>query len=198
MQKLAEKFPQVSEKLDGGYDELKNMAEKRGPEAKKIFDDTARQVKDIFSKGFSPERLNEAKELIESKTEALRKLTEASSQDAWNKAVQQADPYLDKLPGITQLLNENAGKFIAADSGGSTAAQEVLARVREAAEAGVNGNEEKMRELRNFVLERASQAENDGKGSVEEGWDIRQQWIKRVPGGEDVCFPLRDALCNGA
>ncbi|KAL6308114.1 hypothetical protein BKA93DRAFT_599867 [Sparassis latifolia] len=186
MQNLGDKFPQVSETLGGGYNELKNMAEKMGPEAKKIFDDTTCQVKDIFSKGFSPERLNQAKELIQAKTEAVGKLAETSSQDAWNKAVQQAEPYLDKLPEIKHLLNENASKFIAAGSGSSTVAQEVLARVREAAEAGVSGNEEKMRELRNFVSKKASQAENDGRGSIEKGWDALQQWIKTVPGGEDA------------
>ena len=42
---LSERYPQVSEKLGGGYDELKRLAETKGPEAKKIFDDTTKQVR---------------------------------------------------------------------------------------------------------------------------------------------------------
>lgn len=41
---LSEKHPEIKEKLGGGYEELKDMAEKSGPEAKKILDDTLSQV----------------------------------------------------------------------------------------------------------------------------------------------------------
>lgn len=41
---LAKKYPQVSEKLGIGYEEFKGLAEVKGPEAKKVFDDTVKQV----------------------------------------------------------------------------------------------------------------------------------------------------------
>ncbi len=41
---LARKYPQVSEKLGVGYEEFKKLAQTKGPEAKKVFDDTGKQV----------------------------------------------------------------------------------------------------------------------------------------------------------
>lgn len=41
---LSEKYPQVSEKLGGAYEHMRKLAEKAGPEAQKIVDDTTKQV----------------------------------------------------------------------------------------------------------------------------------------------------------
>lgn len=40
-----EKHPKVKERIGGGYAELKKLAETKGPQAKKIFDDTTSQVR---------------------------------------------------------------------------------------------------------------------------------------------------------
>lgn len=39
-----EKHPKLKERVGGGYTELKKLAETKGPQAKKIFDDTTNQV----------------------------------------------------------------------------------------------------------------------------------------------------------
>lgn len=41
---LSEKYPQLSEKLGGGYEEFKNLAQSKGPEAKRVYDETSGQV----------------------------------------------------------------------------------------------------------------------------------------------------------
>lgn len=48
---LGKKYPQVAEQLGGMHDELKRMAEKRGPEAKGILDETTQQVRPIHGGG---------------------------------------------------------------------------------------------------------------------------------------------------
>lgn len=42
---LAEKYPQVAQKLGGSYDELRSLAKAQGPEAKKLYDETRQQVR---------------------------------------------------------------------------------------------------------------------------------------------------------
>ena len=44
LQKLGEKHPEVREKLGGGYEQLKKAAEKNGPEAIRILNETTSQV----------------------------------------------------------------------------------------------------------------------------------------------------------
>lgn len=193
-QNVAEKYPQVSEKLGGGYQELKDMAQKRGPEARKILDDATNQVQKIFEKGFSADALNQARELIQSKTDEVRKLAEKSSQDAWKRTLQEAGPYLDKLPDIKQVVEENAQKFIAAGtvslSGSSSTVQEVFARVKEVAESG---DDKKKQELKDFISKKASDAEQQSKGTAQKGWQALEQWIKAIPGGEEALQKVPDA-----
>ncbi|KAI0930627.1 hypothetical protein AcV5_007291 [Taiwanofungus camphoratus] len=189
---LGDQYPEITEKLGGGYENLKAMAEKSGPEAKKILDDTTQQVKDMFTKGFSLDRLNEARELIQTKTAEVRKLAESSSQDAWDKAVQQASPYLDKLPEIKKLIDENASKFMVAGAAQGAAAQEVFTKVREAAEEGVAGNKQKMKELQDFIVKKAKEAQEKGSGGIEKGWQTLKEWIKTMPGGEEALKKVPD------
>lgn len=42
---LSEKYPQLSEKLGGGYDEFQKLVKTHGPEAKKIYNETTQQVR---------------------------------------------------------------------------------------------------------------------------------------------------------
>lgn len=48
-QKLGEQYPELKEKLGGGYEELRKAAEKNGPEAKRIFDETTSQVRVLYA-----------------------------------------------------------------------------------------------------------------------------------------------------
>ncbi|OSX66568.1 hypothetical protein POSPLADRAFT_1031540 [Postia placenta MAD-698-R-SB12] len=183
---LSEKHPEIKEKLGGSYEELKDMAEKSGPKAKKILDDTLSQVKDIFEKGFSPDSLSQAQKLVSSKVSEARKLAQSSGQGAWNEAVKQAQPYLDKVPEIKKLIEDNASSFMAAGVSQSKVVQEVFAKVKDAAEGGTAGNDQKMKELREFVEKKAHDVQGQGSGGVEHGLQVLQDWAKAMPGGEEM------------
>ncbi|KAI0769674.1 hypothetical protein BD413DRAFT_476947 [Trametes elegans] len=193
---LSQKYPQLSEKLGGGYDELRRLAEAKGPEAKKLYDETRTQIQEIFSKGFSQEGIDQARELIQSKTSQVRKIAQSSAQDAWNQALKEAGPYLDKVPEIKQLLTENQDKFIAAGAatltGGSSSTQEIFKRIKESAQGDNAKNKEKVKELRDFVQKKAEEAEEQGSARLERGWESLQDWIRTMPGGEDALKRVPD------
>lgn len=42
---LGEKYPQLSEKLGGGYEDFKKLAAAQGPEAKRLYEETSQQVR---------------------------------------------------------------------------------------------------------------------------------------------------------
>ncbi|KAI0779802.1 hypothetical protein C8Q74DRAFT_1316289 [Fomes fomentarius] len=196
---LSERYPQLSDKLGGGYDEFQKLVKTRGPEAKKIYDETTQQVRinDIFSKGFSQDSIDQARKLIQGKTEELRNFAQSSSKDAWDRALKDASPYLDKVPEIKQFLNENADKFIAAGaatlSSSGSGTQELFARIKDAAQGGdLSKNKDKTNELRDFVHAKAREAEEEGSRQLEQGWESMQGWIRTMPGGEDALKRIPD------
>ena len=101
--------------------------------------------------------MNEAQQLIESKTSEVREAVGGASQEAWNEALEEAAPYLDKLPDIRKLLEENASAFMAAGLSQESAAREVLARVKDAAQGDVAKSKEKLQELKSFVQKKAEE-----------------------------------------
>ncbi|PCH43567.1 hypothetical protein WOLCODRAFT_122202 [Wolfiporia cocos MD-104 SS10] len=192
VQTLSEKHPEVRQKLGGGYEELKRLVEKNGPEAKKILDDTTERIKTIFSKGSGLEQLDEARELIQKKTSEVSNLAESSSKEAWDEALKEASPYLDKMPDIKKLIDENASKLIAAGMAQGGAAREVLAQVKQVAESDSAKNKQKLQELREFIQKKAEEAQHQGSWNIDQSWKMLQGWIKTMPGGEEALKKVPD------
>ncbi|TFY58917.1 hypothetical protein EVJ58_g6114 [Rhodofomes roseus] len=174
------------------YNELRKAAEKNGPEAKRIYEETTKQIGKIFSSGFSPDKLNEAQELVRSKASEISEAAGGTSQEAWDKVLKEATPYLDKLPDIRKLVEDNASAFMAAGLAQGGAAQEVLARVKEAAEGGAAKNKEKLKELKDFVQAKADEARQRGEKGSQGGLQSLQEWIRGMPGGEEALKKVPD------
>lgn len=103
--------------------------------------------------------------------------------------MKEASSYLDKLPEIKQVLNENADAFIAAGaatlSGRTSGVQEIFTQIKDAAQGDQGKNKEKMKELRDLVLRKAREAREQGSAHVERGLESLQNLIRTI-GGEDV------------
>ncbi|EMD33600.1 hypothetical protein CERSUDRAFT_98163 [Gelatoporia subvermispora B] len=192
LQSLGEKHPEIADKLGGAYGQLRKFAEQGGPEGKRILDETTQQIKEIFNKGFSEDSIAQARELLQSKSSQLRDLADSSSREAWDKAMKQAAPYLDKAPELKQFLTENASKLMQTGLARGEVAQELWSRVREAAEAVAKGDKKKLEELKGFVQDKAREAGEDGPDAVGKGWQSLKQWLKTVPGGEEALKKMPD------
>lgn len=84
---ILEKHPEVKEKIGGGWEQLSELAKSSGaPEAKKLVEDTTKQVEDIFKQGFSIDSIEKARKLLQEKTEEVKKITDKASKQAWDKA----------------------------------------------------------------------------------------------------------------
>ena len=214
---LARKYTQVSETLGVGYEEFKRLAQAKGPEAKKVFDDMGKQVckrvrmvqvgnsleltvhlqiREIFRKGFSQEAIDQARELIQSKTYEVRRIAQDSSQKAWDRSVKEASPYLNKLPEIRQILNDSASNFVSAGAAGvadaTAGTQELFSRIKDATRTDVLKDEKKMKELRDYVVHKAHEAEEQRSRQFERGWRSLQDWIRSMPGGDEALQRLPD------
>lgn len=145
---ILENHPQLKDKIGGPIDQLKQMGEQYGPEAKKMVDETWEQVSDALSGGFSAESFDKVRRLIEEKVQKMQQLGE----QAWEKGLEQAKPYLDKNPKVKQLIEDNAD---ALKTGNATA---LFKEVKSAVESGDVGK------LEDYVKKAASKAKESTGG----------------------------------
>ena len=173
--KFEKKYPQIAETLGMSWGELKSLAERSGPEAKKFVEDAVKQVQDIMNNSKdTPDALNRAKELAQQKAQQLKEMV-------WEVAQKEVESNTE----LKDLLNKNKEAFVAAGSNlGSLS--EIIERVRQVSKGG--DNMEKIKELKEFVQDKT-------KGAQTKGWEGLQSWVKSMPGGEEVSVS-RSCLMN--
>ncbi|THH04579.1 hypothetical protein EW145_g5416 [Phellinidium pouzarii] len=95
-----EKNPAIKETFGSGYEQLRNLAEKAGPEGKKALDEVTKQIKDIISKGKPDEEsLEKARKLLKDKTAQIRKIVESSSGAVLDNGSEKLNAFLNSIPG---------------------------------------------------------------------------------------------------
>ncbi|UKZ82281.1 hypothetical protein TrVFT333_010067 [Trichoderma virens FT-333] len=170
---VMDNHPQLKEKLGGNIDQLKQMGEHYGPEAKKQVDETWRQVKDIFAGGFSASSLTKARELIDDKVQQVQKLGD----EAWKKGLEEAKPYLEKSPKVKELLEKNGEALKKGNIG------ELFGKVRDAAKSGDVGG------LESYIKQAAQKV---GDKAKESGWGSLDKYLDKVPQGSEILGKLEE------
>lgn len=171
---IIDNHPQLKEKLGGNIDQLKEMGAKYGPEAKKQVDETWKEVKDIFAGGFSAATLLKAKQLIEEKTEQVKKLGD----EAWKKALEEAKPILDKNPKVKELIENNADVLKSGN------AKELF----EKAKSAVSSND--LGDLEGYVKSAVDKAKSKGSEFSNDWVDV-EKYLKMIPSGDEIIPKLK-------
>ncbi|KAF7551491.1 hypothetical protein G7Z17_g4980 [Cylindrodendrum hubeiense] len=168
---ILDNHPQVKEKLGGSVDQLKQLGDQYGPEAKKQVDETWGQVKDVFATGFGASSLEKARKLVEEKVEQIKKLGD----EAWKKGLQEAKPLLEKSPKVKELVEKNADAL----KQGNT--KELFEKVKSAAESGDLGD------LEGYVKKAVDQVKSKGSDS----WVDVDKYLKMIPQGDSILEKLQ-------
>jgi hypothetical protein len=159
-QQIMDNHPQLKEKVGGNWDKLKEYGDKYGPEAKAEVDRTWKQASDVFKTGFSPENIEKVKSIVQEKVDKLKKLGD----EAWEKGMEQAKPYLDKNPKVKELVEQNADALKSGDTA------ELFNRVKKAVENGDTGD------LEGYVQTAANKAKDSGFGD----------YLSKIPGADQI------------
>ncbi|WYZ43943.1 hypothetical protein EsH8_VII_000379 [Colletotrichum jinshuiense] len=170
---IVDNHPQLKEKLGGNIDQLKQMGEQYGPEAKKQVDETWKQVKDLMAGGFTASNFEKARKVIEEKVQQVKKLGD----EAWKKALEEAKPYLDKNPKIKELVEKNA------DALKNGNAKELFEKAKSAAESGDLGG------LESYVGDAVDKAKSQGS-KLGESFGL-DQYFKMIPDGDQIIPKLK-------
>jgi hypothetical protein len=163
---VLDNHPEIKDKVQGNLDELKDMASKYGPDAKKEWDNTYEQVSKIIAGGVGVSTLPEIKKLIDDKRSKLQGFAD----EAWKKGLEQAQPFLEKKPELKKFVEENAdalksGKF-----------SDVLEKIK-------SGD---MDNLKEYAKSLGDQAANSKYGKQ------AQEYIKMIPGGSEIIPKLQN------
>jgi cell division septum initiation protein DivIVA len=162
-QQIMDNHPALKEKLGGNIDKLKEYGDKYGPEAKKEVDRTWQQISDVVKTGVSASNIEKIRSIVQEKVDKLKKMGD----EAWDKGMEQAKPYLDKNPQVKKIVEENKDAL----KGGNV--QELYERVKSAVEKGDTGD------LESYVKSAANMAKQSGLGDYE-------KYLKQIPGGDQI------------
>ena len=131
---ILDNHPQLQSKIGGNVSQLRSYGETLGPEANQVVQDTWTQMRDIVaSSGISAASIQKLQQLIQEKTEQVKKL----GNKAWDKGMQDAKPYLEKSPKLKELLESNKKDLL------SSNLSELWSKVKKASETGNTDDLEK-------------------------------------------------------
>ncbi|KAF2488855.1 hypothetical protein BU16DRAFT_531903 [Lophium mytilinum] len=167
-QDILNNHPEIKSKVGGSVDQLKQMGDQYGPEAKKQVDQTFDQIKDIMSSGLSADTATKIKKVVEEKIELVKKMGD----EAWKKGLEQAKPYLDKNPKVKEMIEQNKDSLMQGNMG------ELWEKVKNAVNSGNTDDLEK------YVKSAAGKAKDSGMGGLD-------KYLNMVPGAEKIVPQLK-------
>ncbi|KAI1767471.1 hypothetical protein GGR53DRAFT_481997 [Hypoxylon sp. FL1150] len=173
IQDILDNHPELKQKFGGSIDQLTQMGEQYGPEAKKQVDETWNQIKDILSGGLSASNLDKVRRLIQEKAEELTRLGD----EAWKKGLEQAKPYLDKNPRLKEWIESNADALKQGNS------RELFEKVKNAVESG-NSND-----LESYIKSVVDKAKS--KGSQFSSGSSLGSFFELIPQGGEILPKLK-------
>ena len=170
-QDILNNHPELQAKVGGNLEQLKSLGDKYGPDAKKQVDQTWDQIRDIVKAGVSVETATKIRALVHEKMELVTKMGD----EAWQKGLEQAKPYLDKSPAIKKLVEDNADAL----KQGNVA--ELWATLKDAASSG---NTDAVQQYIQSATGKAHKSSKGGNGAVSGGG--LDQYLHMVPGADKI------------
>ena len=165
---IVNNHPALKEKVGGNLDQLKQMGDKYGPEAKKQVDETWDQIRDIVKSGVSTGTIPKIQSLVQEKMQKIQEL----GGKVWDQGMEKAKPYLDKSPEVKKLVEENKEKLKKQGN-----VQELYEKVKEAVQSG---NTDSLKQYVQSAVAKAGQSTGGGgSGGLE-------KYINMVPGGSEI------------
>lgn len=161
--------PELKKKLGGSSDQLKQLGQKYGPEARKQVDETWSQINDLLKSGLSVDTANKARRLIEEKIKQIREMGEK----AFDQGFDQVKPLLEKNPQVKEFVEKNLQTL--KQSGNIT---EAVDQVKNAISSGST------KDLEKYVQKAKQGAQDFGSGQL-------YRWLEMVPNGGQIVPQLQ-------
>ena len=162
-QEIIDNHPTLKEKVGSNLDQLKQLGDNYGPEAKKQVDETWAQIRGIMKEGFSASSIPKVQSLVQDK---MKKMQEIGNK-VWDKGMEEAKPYLDKSPKVKELVEKNAGDLKKGNF------NELYGKIKDAVQSDSTGDLEK------YIKKTAEKAKQADGGGLE-------SYLQMMPGGKEI------------
>lgn len=167
--RILDNHPELKEKVGGNIDQLKNMANQYGPEAKEELNRTYSRIQDAIKGGVSAETISKVKSIIDEEVKRFNKMGD----EAWEKGMEQAKPYFDRNPQAKEIVEKNAetlkqGNF-----------SELLLKLKDSVSSG------NIEDLEKYAKNSVEKAKQSGFGQSME------QYAKMIPGADKILPKLQ-------
>lgn len=165
---IMDNHPQLKEKVGGNLNQLKEMGDAYGPQAKEEVNKVWQQISEILKQGASAESAEKITNLVQEKTDKLQKLRD----EMWNKGMEEAKQYLEKNPKVKELVEDNAESLKNGDFG------KLWDLAKDSASSG------KTEDLEAYVKDKVNQAKSGEFGNLD-------KLSQMVPGGSNIINQLQ-------
>ena len=169
-QDIINNHPALKDKVGGNLDQLKQMGEKYGPEAKKQVDETWDQIREIMKTGVSATTIPKVQKLVQDKVQKIQEL----GGKVYDQGMEKAQPLLEKSPEVKDLVQNNAQQLRK-----SANVSELYEKIKSAVESGSTDD------LKSYVqstVDKGKKAASSGGG----GGSGLEGLLKTIPGGSEI------------
>lgn len=161
--------PQLKERFGGEFEHLKELGENYGPQARKQVEETWGKVQEAVKGEWSMKTVDQVKGIVEEAREKVQRLGD----EAWQKGMEQAKPYLDKSPQVKELVEKNTEKLKQGN------AMELVQKIKAALSSGST------EELESYVQKTVNKA-----GSGVSGGGSLEKYFHMIPSGGSILSSL--------
>ncbi|KAK3175202.1 hypothetical protein OEA41_002448 [Lepraria neglecta] len=163
---------QLKDIVGENLDQLKQMGDKYGPEAKKQVDETWDQIQDIMRTGVSATTIPKVQKLVQDKVQKIQEL----GGKVWDHGMEKAQPFLEKSPEVKEVVEKNADQLKKQGN-----VQELYEKVKEAVESN---NSDNLKQYVQSTVDKVKQGSGGGGGL--------EGYLKMVPGGSEILPKLSE------
>ncbi|KAL8770123.1 MAG: hypothetical protein Q9209_004161 [Squamulea sp. 1 TL-2023] len=160
--------PALKDKVGGNIDQLKQMGNNYGPEAKRQIEETWNQVGDIIKSGVGVGTIPQIQSLIQDKTQKVREM----GNKLWDQGMEKAKPYLDQSPEVKKLVEENKDKLKQGN------AMELVEKIKDSVQSGSTDD------LKHYVQTTVDKTKKSTSGGSSGGG--LEQYLQMIPGGGEI------------
>ncbi len=172
-QDIINNHPALKDKVGGNLDQLKQMGDKYGPEAKKQVDETWDQIKEIMKSGVSTSTIPKVQKLVQDKIQKVQEL----GGKVWDQSMEKAKPLLDKSPEVKEVVEKNADQLKKQGN-----VQELYEKIKDAVSSG---NTDALKDYVQNTVNKVREGSGGSSGGLE-------KYLKMVPGGGEIIPKLTE------
>lgn len=167
-EQILDRHPEMRDRLDGSFEQLRRLGDRLGPGAKREVDETFCKVSKMVKQGIDDSTVDRINRIVQDKARHIK----SRSEQAWYAAMEQMQSMLERNPGVGRIVNENI------DTLRQGRAKEVSEKIRQAVMRGSTG------ELERYIKDLSKKTQQHSSGSL-------YNWLSRLPDGSKILPQLQ-------